>query len=220
MSIIKKKTSGDFVEVDLDECGTGVDECGIRNEKSLDSTAQTAAKQKTQTILNYLDLPVVDIYRDKERFNKIKKALAEDLFQVFYRQEESQITMWALTWTFFSCFFLFSVIYYNVPCTFSSTVSDCVCPTIYPFNYTTKNLLNENSTKNISMNISSPDKIGSLNNAKNVSMNLSFSSPNEIGPPNNTENISMNLSFSSSNEIGPPNNTAYKDHENNLNLSL
>ena len=95
--MIKKKAVG--------ESEKGVDECGIRDGKVLYNGAQIAAREKTRAVLNYLDLSVVDTRRDKERFDKIKEVLSEDLFQVFDRQEQTQASLWALTWTFLSASF-------------------------------------------------------------------------------------------------------------------
>ena len=157
-TIIKKKAVG--------ESEKGVDECGIRDEKVLYNNAQIAAKEKTRAVLNYLDLPVVNTRRDKERFDRIKEALSEDLFRVFDRQEQTQTSLWALTWTFFVSFFLFAVVYFNLPCT-PRTISDCICS--YPLNDTARNLFNGEEE----------------NDAGNISMNVSFSSSDEIGPSNN-----------------------------------
>ena len=163
--MIKKKAVG--------EPEKGVDECGIRDEKVLYNGAQIAAREKTRAVLNYLDLSVVDTRRDKERFDKIKEVLSEDLFQVFDRQEQTQASLWALTWTFFIGFFLFAVVYFNLPCT-ARTIGDCVCP--YPFNDTAKNLFNGEEK----------------NKTENISMNVSFSSSDEIQPANNDTPLIMN----------------------------
>ena len=156
-TIMKKKAVG--------ESEKGVDECGIRDEKVLYNGAQVAAQEKTRAVLNYLDLPVVNTRREKERVDEIKKALSEDLFRVFDRQEQSQASLWALTWTFLIGFFLFAVVYFNLPCT--PSIGDCVCP--YSFNNTAKNLFHGEEK----------------NRTENISMNVSFSSPDEIGPSNN-----------------------------------
>ena len=158
-TIIKKKAVG--------ESEKGMEECGIRDEKVLYNGAQIAAQEKTRAVVNYLDLPVVNTRRDKERFDKMKEALSEDLFRVFDQQEQTQASLWALTWTFFIGFFLFAVVYFNLPCTPSSTIGDCVCP--YLFNDTAKNLFNGEEK----------------NRTENISMNVSFSSSDEIQPVNN-----------------------------------
>ena len=164
-TIIKKKA--------VEESEKGVDECGIRDEKVLYNNAQIAAKEKTRAVLNYLDLPVVNTRRDKERFDKIKEVLSEDLFRVFDRQEQTQTSLWALTWTFFIGFFLFAVVYFNLPCT-PRTIGDCICP--YSFNDTAKNLFNGEEE----------------NRTENISMNVSFSSSDEIQSPNNDTPLIMN----------------------------
>ena len=163
--MIKKKAVG--------ESEKGVDECGIRDEKVLYNGAQIAAREKTRAVLNYLDLSVVDTRRDKERFHKIKEVLSEDLFQVFDRQEQTQASLWALTWTFFIGFFLFAVVYFNLSCT-ARTIGDCVCS--YPVSDTAKNLFNGEEESR----------------TENISMNVSFSSSDEIQPVNNDTPLIMN----------------------------
>ena len=178
-SIIKKKDIGDdndSLEKDVDECGIR-DGYVMRNGEYLLQPAEILADKRTKAITRYLDLPDYKSCPEKARYDKIRNAVNEDLYEVFKRQEQDHLSCIAVLYALVVTLFIFTVVYFNVPCGLCfppppppKPIDNCVCP--YPFNYTTKNLLNgeeENGTTNISMNVtfSMPDEIGPFNNTAN-----------------------------------------------------
>ena len=178
MSRLKKKDVGD----DNDSPEKGVDECGIRDryvmrdERYLIQPAEILADKRTKAIIKYLDLPDYESCPEKARYDKIRNAVNEDLYEVFERQERGHLECMGCYLALFITFFVFTIIYFNVPCGLCfppppKPIDNCVCPIVHhPFNYTTKNLLNGEKE----------------NGTTNISMNVTFSTPDEIGPSNHT----------------------------------
>ena len=180
-SIIKKKDIGD----DNDSFEKGVDKDGIkdrekyvtRNGQYLFHPAELEADRRAKAISQFLTLPYYENYKEKKQYDKIKDAVSQDLYEVFKRQEQDHLSCIGVLYALVVTLFIFTVVYFNVPCGLCfppppppKPIDNCVCP--YPFNYTTKNLLNgeeENGTTNISMNVtfSMPDEIGPFNNTAN-----------------------------------------------------